>query len=159
MSEQHRTYRERTIELVEPIVESEGMELIEVECHRMKSRWLVRLFIDKEGGVTVDDCARISDQVGDVLDVYDIPGGAYNLEVSSPGLDRPLVRDKDFVKYKGSKIKVRTHKLIEGKRNFRGILVDYLQDEEGRYLIINSDGIFYRIRREIVSKANLEYEI
>ena len=159
MSEQHRTYRERIIELVEPVVESEGMELIEVECHHMKLRWLVRLFIDKEGGVTVDDCARISGQVGDVLDVYDIPGGAYNLEVSSPGLDRPLVRDKDFVNYKGSKIKVRTNELIDGKRNFRGILVDYLQDGKDRYLIIDSDGTLYRIRREIVSKANLEYEI
>jgi len=159
MGTQQGTYRERIIELVERIVESEGMELIEVECHRMKSRWLVRLFIDKDGGVTVDDCARISDQVGDVLDVYDIPTGPYNLEVSSPGLDRPLVRDKDFVKYKGSRIKVRTNGLIDGKRNFRGILVDYLQDETGRFLIIDSDGTLHRIRREIVSKANLEYEI
>ncbi len=95
------TYREEIIGLIEPVIESEGLELVELECLRMQTRWLVRIFIDREGGATLEDCTAISHQVGDLLNVHDLPPGPYTLEVSSPGLDRPLTRDKDFEKYRG----------------------------------------------------------
>jgi len=152
-------YRERIIELVDPIVEFENMELVDVECRWMKRRWLVRVYIDSESGVTLDDCTAISNQVGDVLDIHNVPEGPYNLEISSPGLDRHLARDRDFIKFKGSKVKVRVHEVIDGKKNFRGTLVDYIQDGERRMLVVEEEGIRYCIPREIVSRANLEYEL
>lgn len=159
MESSYQTYKEKIIALVEPIIEAENMELVDVECHKMKSRWLVRLYIDKEGGVTIDDCADISYHVGDVLDVYNIPPGPYNLEVSSPGLDRPLVKDKHFLDYRGSRVKIRVHNVIEGKRNFRGTLVDFIQNGNGKTLIVDEEESRYYIPRELVAKANLEYDL
>jgi ribosome maturation factor RimP len=159
MSDLTQTHRQKIIELVEPVIEFEHIELIDVECHKMKSRWLVRIYIDKEGGVTIDDCADISYLVGDLLDVHDIPPGPYNLEISSPGLDRPLVRDKDFIKYTGSRVKIRVSKAIDGKRNFRGTLIEYIQAEEKKTIVVDEGGKRYSIPREIVTKANLEYDI
>ncbi|MBA4423155.1 MAG: ribosome maturation factor, partial [Syntrophus sp. (in: bacteria)] len=84
---------EQIRQLAEPVLASVGMELIQVECLKMKTRWVVRIYMDREqGGVTLDDCALISNQLGDLLDVHDVPPGPYTLEVSSPGLDRPLQR-------------------------------------------------------------------
>ena len=101
-------HEEQIRQLAEPLLASVGMELVQVECLKMKSRWLVRIYMDREeGGVTLDDCALISNQLGDLLDVHDVPPGPYTLEVSSPGLDRPLSRDKDFLKYRGSRINLR----------------------------------------------------
>jgi len=152
-------YRERIIERVEPVIDAEGMELVDVECLRMKTRWLVRIYIDKEGGVTIDDCTDISRQVGDLLDVYDIPPGPYTLEVSSPGLDRPLALDKDFIRFRGSKIKVRLTDKIEGSRNFRGTLEGFLEEGGEKIVVIAVDGKQYRIPRKLVAKAQLEYEL
>jgi ribosome maturation factor RimP len=159
MNSRHHTYKEKILTLVEPIVEAEHMELVDVECLKMKSRWLVRLYIDKEGGVTIDDCADISHQIGDVLDVYDIPPGPYNLEVSSPGLNRPLVKDKHFLAYRGARVKIRMYNVFEGKRNFRGTLVDFIDIDHAKTLVVEDEGIRYYIPRELVAKANLEYEL
>ena len=159
MNSNNQTYRQKIMGLVTPVIDFEQMELVDVECLRMKSRWLVRIYMDKEGGVTLDDCATISNQVGDLLDVHDIPPGPYNLEVSSPGLDRPLARDKDFIKYRGSKVKIRVNEIIEGKKNFRGLLVDFLQEGEKKTLIVDEGRKRYHIPRENVAKANLTYEI
>jgi ribosome maturation factor RimP len=153
------TYRDKIIELVEPVIESEGMEIVDVECLRMKTRWLVRLYIDKDGGVTIDDCTHVSRQVGDLLDVYDIPPGSYTMEVSSPGLDRPLARDKDFSRFRGSKIKVRLTDKIEGSRNFRGTLEDFLEEDGEKIIVLDVDGKKYRIPKASVAKAHLEYEL
>jgi len=151
-------YGQQIAGLVEPLIESEGMELVHVECIRGKIRWLVRIYIDKEGGITVDDCAGISHQVGDVLDVHEMPPGSYTLEVSSPGLDRPLTRDRDFLKYIGYRVKVRTGDKIDGKRNFTGKLIDYLEEEGKKNLILDVEGKLHNIPREVVIKANLQYE-
>jgi ribosome maturation factor RimP len=158
MTEVYQTYREKIRELIEPILEYDNMELVDIECLRMKTRWLVRIFMDKEGGVTLDDCTEMSHQMSDVLDVHDIPPGPYTMEVSSPGLDRPLVRDKDFIKYRGCKVHVRIDQPIDGIRNFRGELVDYLDENGGKILMIDIAGRTYRIPRDKVVKANLEYE-
>ncbi|HNQ02739.1 MAG: ribosome maturation factor RimP [Syntrophobacterales bacterium] len=153
------TYRERIIELVGPAVESEGLELVELECLRMKTRWLVRIFIDREGGATLDDCAALSHQVGDLLNVHDLPPGPYTLEVSTPGLDRPLTRDKDFEQYRGSRVRIRTREPIDGSRNFVGTYADYTIEGGRRIVTLDVDGRAVLIDRENIQKANLEYEL
>ncbi len=150
---------EQIRQLAEPLVSFEGMELVLVECLKMPSRWLVRIYMDREGGVTVDDCARISNQLGDLLDVNDVPPGPYTLEVSSPGLDRPLDRDKDFLKYRGSRVRLRLAEKIEGRRNFCADLLDYEDGSGGKVLVVQANGKTFRIPRKAVVKANLEYEI
>ncbi|MDD5475315.1 MAG: ribosome maturation factor RimP [Syntrophales bacterium] len=152
------TYGARIREIIEPVVESEGLELIDVECHRGKARWLVRIYIDCERGVNVDDCAKVSHLAGDVLSVYDVPPGPYDLEVSSPGLDRPLVRDKDFVACLGKTVKIRTRDSIDGRKNFKGCLVDYVAEEAGRVIVVDIEGKHYRIPRNLIDRANLKYE-
>jgi ribosome maturation factor RimP len=152
------SYAEDIMQLAEPIVSADGMEIILAECLRMKSRWLVRIYIDKEEGVTIDDCARVSDKLGDVLDVHEVPPGSYTLEVSSPGLDRPLYRDKDFIKYCGSRVHVRLAEKMEGRRDFRGELVAYEISDEGKIIVMLVDSKTFRIPREKVVKANLESE-
>jgi ribosome maturation factor RimP len=151
-------YRSQIIDLIEPVIESEHMELVHVECLKGKNRWLVRIYIDKEGGVTVDDCAEISNQVGDLLEVHDIPPGPYTLEVSSPGPDRPIARDRDFIKFRGCTVKIKVSEKMAGRRNFTGTLIDYLEKEGKKTLILDIEGTTYQIPREMVVKANLQYE-
>jgi len=153
------TLRDQLWNLLHPVIESHGMELIFLECLRMPSQWTVRIFLDKEGGVGLNDCSLISPLIGDIMDVHEIPPGLYTLEVSSPGLDRPLFRDQDFLKFKGSMIKVKTNRKIEGVKNFKGELLDYVQEEEDRYLVIRSGVKIYRIQRDAFDKANLDYKI
>ena len=153
------TQRDRVWALLEPLVEANGMELIYVECLRMPSRWIIRIYLDREGGITLDDCSLISDQAGDVLDVYDVSPGPYTLEVSSPGLDRPLFRDRDFLTYRGATIRVKTDRKIDGSKHFRGKLLDYLEEGCAKVLVIGVGEKTYRIPREAFVKANLEYVI
>ena len=150
---------DRISELADPLVESEGMELIHVECVKMKSRWIIRLFLDKEGGITIDDCAEISNQLGDILDVHDVPPGPYTLEVSSPGPDRPLSRDRDYNKFKGRKIHLKLIEKVSGSKNFDGILVDYIQETEEKTIIMDVGGSILHIPRQKVAKANIKEDI
>ena len=158
MSGADRTYGKKILELVGPVVESERMELVDVECLRGPSDWVVRIYIDKEGGVTLDDCAMISGEVGDLLDIHETPPGPYNLEISSPGLDRPLVRDRDFVRYEGHTVTVRVAEKVEGKRNFKGRLVAFVERDGEKSLVLDVEGRVYTIPRSVVVKANLAYE-
>ena len=159
MSNIRQTYRQEIIDLVEPVIESELMELIDVECLKMKSRWVVRIYMDKESGITLDDCAEISNSVGDLLNVHNVPPGPYTLEVSSPGLDRPLLKDKDFLKYRGSMVTVRVKEIFSGKRKFCGKLVGFIEEGEKKTLVVDDGEKLYHIPKEIVSKANLEYKL
>jgi ribosome maturation factor RimP len=154
-----QTHAEQIRQLAEPLLASEGMELILAECLKMRSHWLVRIYMDREGGVTVEDCAQISNQLGDLLDVHDTPPGPYTLEVSSPGLDRPLDRDQDFLKYCGFRVHLRLTEKIEGRRDFRGELVGYEDSDDGKLLVVKVEGKTFRIPRKTVFKANLEYEL
>ncbi len=154
-----QSHEEKIRLLAEPLLASEGIDLVLAECLKMQTRWLVRIYMDREGGVTVDDCARISNQLGDLLDVHDVPPGPYTLEVSSPGLDRPLDRDRDFLKYRGSRIRLRLGEKIEGRRNFCAKLLEYEDGCDGKVLVLLADGITFRIPRKAVTRANLEYEL
>lgn len=142
-------------QFAEPVALSEGLELIHVECVKMHSRWVFRLFLDKEGGVTLDDCTAVSNQLGDILDVHELSQGPYTLEVSSPGLDRPISRDQDFEKFQGAKLKIRTHIKIDGSRNFQGTLVNYIEENGQKVVRIDVAGKIFNIPKNEIDKANL----
>jgi ribosome maturation factor RimP len=109
-------------QLAEPLCRSEGMELVFVEYQRETSGWILRIFIDKADGVTLDDCVNISRQIGDLLDVSLETESRYRLEVSSPGLPRPLGKIGDFERYKGGQAKIKMVQSINGQKNFLGVL-------------------------------------
>jgi ribosome maturation factor RimP len=118
---------EHVREIAERVTASSGLELVELEFRGAggKARML-RLFIDKPGGVTHADCEAVSREVGTILDVEDaVPGASYTLEVSSPGLDRKLVRPQDFARFVGSRVKLTTREPIEGNRFFEGRLESF----------------------------------
>lgn len=141
-------------ELLEPVIESEGMELVEVEYRREAHGWVLRLFIDHEGAVLVDDCAHISQVVGDLLDVADVIRNPYHLEVSSPGLDRPLRKPEHFQRYTGKIVDVRTIKpLYTNRRRFKGVLVA----SDSEQITMNCDGQLYTIPLDLVDRARLCY--
>jgi ribosome maturation factor RimP len=144
----------RVTALISPILSDEGMELVDLDYGREATGWVLRLYIDKEEGVTLDDCATISRQVGRILDVENPITTPYALEVSSPGLRRPLKTEKDFMKYLNRFIKVKTHTPIEKQRNFKGQLQSVFH--EG--IEINMDGKIVYIPFQNIGKANLELE-
>jgi len=140
--------------IVNPILLSEGLELVEIQYRRETRGWVLRLFIDKEGGVTLDDCTRISQEIGRNLDVEDFILTPYILEVSSPGLTRPLKEEKDFIKYCNHLVKVKTLNPIEGHQQFKGKLLKVAEKQ----IEIETEGRVFRIPLSNVAKANLELE-
>jgi ribosome maturation factor RimP len=145
---------EQVAGLVEPALEHMGFELVEVEYLLGHGKWVLRLYIDREGGVTLDDCARVSREIGDLIDVKDIIVHKYVLEVSSPGLDRPLKKEKDFEHAIGKKIKVKTVTSVKGRRNYTGYLRNF---QKGILYMELENGLVHLPWRE-VEKANLVYE-
>ncbi len=107
-------------ELLRPVVEASGYELVDLQLRTEAGRRILRLLVDRPGGITLDECARLSREVGPHLDVADPLRGRYSLEVSSPGLRRPLKRPADFERFVGEKVLVRTRELLEGRKTFRG---------------------------------------
>jgi ribosome maturation factor RimP len=140
--------------IADPILSNEGMELVEIEYRREARGWVLRLFIDKEGGVTVDDCTHISQEVGRSLDVEGFILVPYALEISSPGLTRPLKNERDFIKYQNHLIRVKTFDPIGNRRQFKGKLLGI---SEKRIEIVVDGGV-YQIPLSNVAKANLEIE-
>jgi len=110
-------------EMVEPIVVGDGFELVHVEMLGQSRNMTLRLYIDKPGGVTIDDCAQVSNQVSVMLDVEDFIPNRYMLEVCSPGLERGLHKPTDFERFAGRDVKIQTYELIEGRRTFHGELL------------------------------------
>ena len=141
-------------EISESLVVSEGMELVDLEYRREGPRWMLRLFIDKEGGVTVDDCARISRDLGDLLDVKDLIPQTYVLEVSSPGLNRRIRKKKDFSRFAGQKVQLLLVSPKDGRRKIVGDLVG-VEGEE--VVVIGTEGRF-SVALENIARANLIYE-
>ncbi len=114
---------EKLTELLSPCVEALGYELVGVEYHPNSVNALLRVYIDKEGGIELDDCVAVNQQVSGVLDVEDPISSKYTLEISSPGLDRPLFNLSDFERFIGSQVKIRLSRPIERQRNFKGQIV------------------------------------
>ena len=138
------------------VLEYAGMQLVHLEMHRESRGLILRLYIDKDGGVTLDDCAHVSRQISAQLDMEDPIEDRYTLEVSSPGLDRPLVTDVDFAKFAGRLIRLSTHVPLEGRRHFQGRL-DGMFDGSVRLTL--EGGRQVSIPRDQVAKARLEIEI
>lgn len=118
----------QTKDLLDPLCEAEGMELVHLECQREAGGRILRLYIDKPGGVTLDDCIHISRQSSDMLDVYLEDMGPYNLEVSSPGQNRPLGKKRDFDRFKGNRVNIRTDPSVGGKKKINGVLLGISED-------------------------------
>ncbi|HOB81909.1 MAG TPA: ribosome maturation factor RimP [Peptococcaceae bacterium] len=141
--------------LAEPIVTENGMELVDVEFTKEGGNWYLRIYIDKDEGVDLDDCQKISTLLSDLLDQEDPIEQAYFLEVSSPGLDRPLKREKDFRKYEGHLVNVKTYSLVEGRKKWQGRLGPYQQD----VLVLNLDqDQQIQIPWETIAQVKLSWE-
>lgn len=161
MSQQ--TLVEQLSAIVEPILESMSMELVDLEYKHEGRDWFLRIFIDKEGGVNLDDCAEVSREVGAVLEVEDLIRTAYRLEVSSPGIDRPLKKVGDFERFAGSLVRVKTYESLDpdqrghARKTFVGTLLGV---EGGLVRIEQADkkGGVVEFPLEGIAKANLEYE-
>ncbi len=147
--------QEEITKLAEPLLLHEGLELVDVEYRMENGQWIVRVFIDKEGGVTLGDCAKVSRELGNLLDIKDIIIHEYNLEVSSPGLDRPLVKEIDFLKNKGKKVKIKVGEKIDDRRNFTGILEGIDGDD---VILEGEEGDQWRIPFANIDKARLVYD-
>ncbi len=147
---------ERTLSgIIEPIVISYGMELVDVEYRREGRGWVLRIYIDKEGGVSLDDCVLVSHEVGPVIDVEGLFQSPYTLEVSSPGLKRILKKEKDFERFKDRSVRIRIHNAIGERKNFRGKLLGCTKG----VLQIEVEGQILDIPLSNVAKANLEFEL
>lgn len=130
-------YEARTEELIAPILERMGFELVDVEFVREGGIWYLRAYIDKEGGITVNDCEAVAREMNVILDREDYVEESYTFEVSSPGLLRPLKKEKDYARSLGKAVEIRTYRPINGEKEFYGILRAYddktvtIESEEG----------------------------
>ncbi len=141
-------------ELLEPILFEKNLELFDLEYQGQGHRGVLRVFIDKEEGVTINDCTVISRELGTLLDVHEVIPGSYTLEVSSPGLTRPLKKPSDYVRFKGKAVKIKTIEDIEDKNIFTGKLLDF-KDET---VYIETDGTNYLIPYSKIEKENFELD-
>ena len=133
-------YETQTETLILPILEKNQFELVDVEYVKEGGTWYLRAYIDKEGGITVNDCELVAREMNEILDREDYIEDSYIFEVSSPGLGRPLKKEKDYARSMGKEMEIRTYRAIDKKKEFYGILTDYdekkvtIQTEEGEIL-------------------------
>ncbi|KAB7628439.1 ribosome maturation factor RimP [Alkalilimnicola sp. S0819] len=140
--------------LIEPVVEGLGYELVGLEYLPNPKNGLLRLYIDAPEGITLEDCTRVSHQVSGVLDVEDPIPGNYHLEVSSPGLDRPIFKAADYERFVGEQVRIRIQGILEGRRKFAGVLRG-LEDE---HVLVEEDEGLVRVPLGRIDKANLKLE-
>jgi ribosome maturation factor RimP len=139
-----------------PIVQELLLELVDVELVPSGRRWLLRVYIDKEGGVSIADCEKVSRELDRILDVEDFIDHPYALEVSSPGLTRPLKKARDFERYTGKTVRIITRSPIDGKNDLRGEIVSVAGDG----VEVKTGGDVVRtIPLDEIKKANLEFEL
>jgi len=139
-------------ELIEPILEPEGIELVDLEFKNERGRWVLRLYIDAPGGVRLEHCELVSRQVGALLDMEDPIEPSYQLEVSSPGINRVLRREKDFYRFSGSPVRIKTRRKLDGRRNFQGTL----KGVENSRIVLEVDGQRIEISPEDLEAARLD---
>jgi len=146
----------RVEDVAGPVLASYGLFLVDIEWHREGRRWVLRLFVDKPGGVTVGDCQALSRELGDVLDAAALIEPAYDLEVSSPGLDRVLTKEREFAWAVGKQVRCWVREPVDGRRELAGRLLAAsgagltLEEEPGRQT---------EIPRALVSKARLDISL
>ncbi|MBI2988907.1 MAG: ribosome maturation factor RimP [Deltaproteobacteria bacterium] len=146
----------RVWELAAPVVANEGMEIIDVELRGDGGRRgrVLRLYLDKEGGPNVDDLARVSRQLSDLLDSQVVMDGPYTLEVSSPGINRALKKLEHFNRFIGERVRVRTREMVQGRRSFLGLLQ---QVGEGG-IVLSQEGVEFYIPLALIERANYEHD-
>ena len=152
---QREIYEQKTEELILPILEELQFELVDVEYVKEGGTWYLRAYIDKPGGITVDDCEVVSRALSDLLDKHDFIEDAYVLEVSSPGLGRPLKKEKDFARSIGEEVDVRTFRTISHQKEFTGILRDY--DKE-KIVLEMEDQELLEIARADIALIRLSFD-
>jgi ribosome maturation factor RimP len=153
-----RTAPANVHKLIEPVVSSLGYELVGIEFLQGKGA-ILRVYIDHESGIKIDDCERVSHQLSGLLDVEDVIKGRYALEVSSPGLDRPLFTLDQFQRFVGSEVRIRLVRPIEGRRNFHGVLLGIEKDDAAPEVVLEMDGTQVRLPFNDIDKANLVPQI
>ena len=147
-------YESRTEKLLDPIIREHQFELVDVEWVKEAGNYYLRAYVDKEGGITIDDCELVSRALSDLLDRYDFISENYILEVSSPGLDRPLKKDKDFARSIGKEVELRLFKAIDKEKEFAGVLSAF--DKE-TVTISAEDGSEKTFRRKDISMIRLAF--
>lgn len=144
----------QVMKIITPLLSEEGMECVDLEYRREAQGWVLRLYIDKEGGVTLADCTRINQKVGRLLDIENPIETPYHLEVSSPGLRRPLKTERDFVKYRQRLVYVKTVQPIRNRRQFKGRLLNVIPGG----IELDVEGELFQIPFQEIAKAHLELE-
>lgn len=140
-------YEARTEELITPIVERMAFELVDVEYVKEGGTWYLRAYIDKEGGITVNDCEEVAREMNEILDAEDFVEDSYVFEVSSPGLGRPLKKEKDYVRSMGKEVEIRTYRAINREKEFYGVLSAYdentvtIESEDGEQMVFEKSDI------------------
>lgn len=146
----------RVWQLAAPLANSEGLEIVDIEIRHEGRRGgrVLRLYLDREGGPSMEDLSRVSRGLSDLLDEHDVVDGAYTLEVSSPGINRPLKRPEHFTRYVGKRIRVRTRDMINGRRSFVGQLLEILPGS----IAVEQDGARWEIPFSLIEKSNYEHD-
>lgn len=141
---------------VQPVLDQEAVELVDVQFLHESGRRILRFYLDKAGGIKLDDCEYLSHRIGALLDTVDLVAGHYSLEVSSPGMDRVLKKERDFLRFVGHRAKVRLKTPDEkGQRNFRG----YLKAMEGTQVVMESGGSLAKFALDRIDEARLDPDI
>jgi len=149
--------QDKLTQLLTPAVEGLGFELVGIEHLPMGKHSLLRVYIDSDEGITVEDCSRVSHQISGVMEVEEPIKGPFNLEVSSPGIDRPLFKLEHFARFAGNKVKLKLHHAVEGRRKITGVI----DSVEGNDIIIHDaeSDLSYQIQMDDIDKANIIAEI
>ena len=148
------TYETRTEELITPILDRMNFELVDVEYVKEGGTWYLRAYIDKEGGITVNDCEAVAREMNEILDREDFVEDSYVFEVSSPGLGRPLKKEKDYIRSMGKEVEIRTYRAINREKEFYGILSAY---DENTVTIKTEDGTEMTFEKSDIALIRLAF--
>jgi ribosome maturation factor RimP len=148
-------YEHKAGKLLQPIMDEHGFELVDIEYVKEGGTWYLRAYIDKEGGITVDDCEVVSRAFGTKLDEEDFIEDSYIMEVSSPGLGRPLKKEKDFKRSMGKKVEIHTYHAIDRQKEFYGVLDAY---DENSVTILMEDGKSKVFDRKDIALIRLAFD-
>ncbi len=147
---------EKIRELIEVPLLKRNIEIVDLEWRRERRGWTLRIFIDKSTGISVEDCAKVSSLVSKILDEEDFIHHSYTLEVSSPGIDRPLTKKEHFERFVGEKARITLKNPVEGRKNFTGLLLGV---EKENTIMLEVEGKVWKFSLEDIKKARLQPEI